>query len=496
MRKTAFAIIAGALAVCAGGAEARPAAGLTGTWAGSAQFARGAGRQPFSISLELRGRRAVVALAPGHAARTEVAARILGGRVRLTLPGRPWPLLLDGRVRGRALAGTLRQGPLRGSFRLSRRAAIEGASIGLYRIGARPLGIVQAFGPRVSVVYDEGDIRALYPSGRGRYAVGAGLGTRNPTAGTASFRAAGADFRGEQAARVALRQEDVWVRSGSAYLACTLTIPPGQGRRPALTFAHGAGQAPRSYNLITGLYANHLGLVTLSCDKRGVAQSGGDYPGEFPSTGSVDQYARDVQAQARFLAAQPEVDPARVGISGVSQAGWIMPLAASREPAIRFMLGLVSPTLTQGETDLWANLNGQGQSMPTRSDEEMEAEVRAAGPSGVDPMPAIRAMRVPALWIFGGKDRTVPSRLCVERLDPVAREVGRDFTYRVFPGGTHGLILTANGLIAEQQQSNRFVDGLYPAIRDWLGARGFSQPASLAPQLKRQEREAHELAGQ
>jgi pimeloyl-ACP methyl ester carboxylesterase len=98
--------------------------------------------------------------------------------------------------------------------------------------------------------------------------------------------------------------------------------------------------------------------------------------------------------------------------------------------------------------------------MPTPTDEDMEAEVRRAGPSGVDPVPSIRALRIPAIWLYGGKDRTVPSRLCVERLDPVSRELGRDFSYRVFPGGTHGLILTANGLQAEAAASNRMVDGL------------------------------------
>ena len=479
MKKTAVAIIAGAL--CAGAAGAHPTAGLSGSWAGTAQFTRGAGTEPFAMSVELRGRRAVVALAPGHAARTGVAASITRGRIRLTIPGRPWPLTLDGRVRGRVLAGTLRQGPLRGRFRLQRRAPLEAAAIGLYRFGdGRPLGVWQAIGPPLSTLYEEGEVRALYRTGRGRYAVGAALATRNPTVGTATFRVAGGVFRGAEVTRVAMRQQEVWVRSGRAYLGCTLTIPPGAGRRPALTFAHGAGLAPRSFNLLYGLYANQLGLVTLSCDKRGVGQSGGDYPGEFPSASAVDQYARDVQAQARFLAVQPEVDQARVGISGASQAGWIMPLAASREPAIRFMIGLVSPTLTQGETDLWANLNGQGQSMPTRTDEDMEAEVRASGPSGVDPMPAIRAMRIPALWLFGGKDRTVPSRLCVERLDPIAREAGRDFTYRVFPGGTHGLIRTANGLVDEAVRSDHFVDGLFPAIREWLTARGLTgaQPPS------------------
>lgn len=470
MKKSAVAIIA--LLACAGAAGAQPSAGPAGSWSGTANWTRGGGPQPFSLSIELRGRRAIVALAPGHSARTEVAARVSRGRVRLTLPGRPWPLVLDGRVRGRAFTGTLRQGPVAGRFRLRRRAPIEGATLGLYRIGNRPLGMVQGLGPRESIAYEEDEIRALYQTGRGRYVVGAGLSTRNPTVGTASFSSTGAVFRGEQATRVPLRQEEVWVRSGRAYLGCTLTIPPGSGRRPALTFAHGAGEAPRTFNSFQATYLNHLGLVTLSCDKRGVAQSGGVYPGEFPGVPAVDQYSRDVQAQARFLAAQPEVDPARVGIAGVSQAGWIMPLAASREPAIRFMIGFVSPTLTQGETDLWANLNGQGQSLPTRTDEDMEAEVRAAGPSGVDPLPAIRALGIPAIWLFGGKDRTVPSRLCVERLDPIAREPGRDFTYRVFPGGTHGLLFTENGLLAEQARSSRFVAGLYPTVRDWLAARG------------------------
>jgi dienelactone hydrolase len=470
--KTAVSIIACGL--CAAAAGAQPSAGPAGSWAGTAHFTRGGGPQSFSVSIEVRGRRAVVAMGPGHSARAEVAARVTGRRLRVTLPGRPWPLVLDGRVKGKTLSGSLRQGPIIGRFRLRKRAPIEGATLGLYRIGDRPLGIVQGFGPRESIVYDENEIRALYPTGRGRYVVGAGLSARNPTVGTAAFSAKGAVFRGQVATRVPLRQEEVWVRSGRAYLACTLTVPPGSGRRPALAFAHGAGQAPRAFNSIQSIHANHLGLVTLSCDKRGVGQSGGIFPGDIPSEPVVDEYARDVQAQARFLAAQPEVDPTRIGIAGASQAGWIMPLAASREPTIRFMLGLVSPTLTQGETDLWANLNSQGQAMPTRTDEDMEAEVRASGPSGVDPMPAIRAMRIPAFWLLGGKDRIVPSRLCVERLDPVAKEPGRDFTYRVFPGGSHGMLLTANGLIAEQQRSSRFVDGFFPAIREWLTVRGLT----------------------
>ena len=262
MKKPAVAIIA--VLACAGAAGAQPSARPAGSWAGSIQFTRVGGPEQFSMSLELRGRRAVVALGPGHASRTEVAARISGSRVRLSLPGRPWRLALDGRVRKGRLVGTLRQGPVRGRFQLSRRAPIEGATLGLYRIGTRPLGIVQGLAPRESIDYERDEIRALYQSGRGRYVVGSGLSTRNPTVGTASFSVAGAVFRGEQAARVPLRQEEVWVRSGRAYLGCTLTIPPGSGRRPAIAFAHGGGEAPRRFNSILATYLNHHGAVTLS----------------------------------------------------------------------------------------------------------------------------------------------------------------------------------------------------------------------------------------
>ena len=464
-----------AFVVCALPAAGQTAPGLAGSWTGGLSFARPAGTAVMPISIELRARRSIVSLGRGHAARTELTARIARGRLRISLPGRPARIILDGRLKRGRLSGTVRQGSLRGSFSLRRGRSLEESALGLYRFDdGRPLGVWSGQGPRIASLYDEGEIRGLYRTRPNGYVIGSGLQTRNPTAGAARFAAGAATWRGARATRVALRQEEVFVRSGQALLGCTLSIPPGSGRRPGVVFAHGSGPAPRSYNSINALYFNHLGLATLSCDKRGIGQSGGIYPGEFPSAPAVDQYARDVQAQARFLAAQPEIDAARVGVAGVSQAGWIMPLAVVREPTLRFMVGFVSPTLTQGETDLWATLNDQGQSPPTRTDEDMEAEVRRAGPSGVDPMPSIRALSVPALWLFGGKDRTVPSRLCVERLNPVTREPGRDLTYRVFPGGTHGLVLTPNGLLAEQARSSRMVDELYNTLRDWLAARGLT----------------------
>ena len=52
MKRSAFAIIA--VLACAGAAGAQPSAGPAGSWAGTMQFTRVGGPEPFSMSLELR----------------------------------------------------------------------------------------------------------------------------------------------------------------------------------------------------------------------------------------------------------------------------------------------------------------------------------------------------------------------------------------------------------------------------------------------------------
>jgi uncharacterized protein len=60
-------------------------------------------------------------------------------------------------------------------------------------------------------------------------------------------------------------------------------------------------------------------------DKQGVGQSGGVFPGDSANAFAIDTLARDAEAAARFPAAQPGIDRARVGLAGHSQGGWIAP---------------------------------------------------------------------------------------------------------------------------------------------------------------------------
>jgi hypothetical protein len=101
------------------------------------------------------------------------------------------------------------------------------------------------------------------------------------------------------------------------------------------------------------------------------------------------------------------VEPAeaRVGLLGDSQAGWIIPLAAQRDLAVRWALLNSGPTTTVGETDYWGQLAGESESPPSGTRQEMLDEVRAAGPSGFDPVPSLRALSIPVLWMYGSDDR-------------------------------------------------------------------------------------------
>src|SRR5262249_53370949 len=160
--------------------------------------------------------------------------------------------------------------------------------------------------------------------------------------------------------RVALRQREVRVGVSAA----TLTLPPGAGPFPAVAMVHGSGMSTRNeFDVFTAYLALH-GIAVLADDKRGVGESAGAYPGDLASEAALATLAGDAQREVRFLAGLRMVDPARVGLFGDSQAGWIVPLASARDSAVRWAVLNSGPTTTVGETDYWASLAGQSETPP------------------------------------------------------------------------------------------------------------------------------------
>jgi dienelactone hydrolase len=453
------------LGVPAAGANSPP---LDGTWRGTFSLPRAI---PFSVAL--KGGSATVTLPAGHAAPTTVSARRNGNRLRFALPGRPGPLAFDGRLRGRVLSGAVAQDGIRGSFTLRRGQALDSADLGVYRLDTgHDVSVESAGGRRLLIDFDAAEIHGLFRRSVATWDVGAGLGVRDPAPGSARFVPGGLELSlggaAQHATRLVLREQEVRFRSGGVMLAGTLMLPSSPGRHPAVALVHGSGATPRNDEAVYGSYFLGRGFAVLSYDKRGIEQSGGRWPGEAPTAQSVDVYARDASAAARFLAAQPEVDASRVGLAGSSQAGWIMPLAANRERAIRFLVVVSGPTVTTGEQQTYQDLTTEGATTPTQSADEILAEVRRVGASGFDPLPSIEGLTIPALWLLGAIDQHVPTALSVERLAPVASGPGHDLTVIVFPGADHFLLESEHALITEDLRSSRYASGLFLRLDKWL----------------------------
>ena len=222
--------LAGALAVSA------PGVAHASSWTGA--FRLPANAEQVTVSLELAAGRATVALGPGHMGRTTLPATNRDGRVRFTLPG---GVVFDGRRAGRALAGTVRQGSLRGTFRLTPGSSRVLPALGLYRAAdGAAVAIVQATGlPTWLVELPSGDIHGLSAQLKTvgpRLGSTSGAGTLAVTPSRVTWTRASA---AKQYTRVRLHQREVRVGVDAA----TLTLPDGLGPFPAVVMTH--GPAPR-----------------------------------------------------------------------------------------------------------------------------------------------------------------------------------------------------------------------------------------------------------
>jgi pimeloyl-ACP methyl ester carboxylesterase len=426
------------------------------SWTGT--YALPASATPVAIVVQVRGARATVSLGPGHASATEVAVAVHGTHVRFSFPGLPQNVVFDGAVRAAKLTGGVRQGMLRGTFSLRRGVSRIVQLLGTYRSATGAgVAVTEADGlPPTLIEFPSGAIHGIGAS----LSVGKRLGDTSGN-GAIVTDATGFKWNGTHYTRLALRQREVRVGVDAA----TLSLPPGAGPFPAVAMVHGSGPRTRDEFDIFSSYLELNGFAVIADDKRGVGQSRGTYPGDLGRPGTVDLLARDAQAEVSFLAKLPQVDPKRVGLFGDSQAGWISPLAASRARGVHWMISNSGPTATVGETDYWGSLAGESESPPSGTRAQMLAEVLKAGPSGFDPLPSLRKLAIPALWMFGSDDRNVPTELCVQRLEGL--KPGHDFSWVVLPTAHTPLVLPT-GLLSSLPQSPGFDPGFFPAVGAWL----------------------------
>ncbi len=249
---------------------------------------------------------------------------------------------------------------------------------------------------------------------------------------------------GKEPAREAATTEELKISSGGVELAATLCLPAGQPPFPAAVAVHGSGMVwgkdLRGYCEAL----NPRGIAVLLYDKRGVGNSSGSYRTVSVENSIVqlNELADDAAAGFDYLRSRADIHPKRVGMIGQSQAGWIIPLAASKRADVAFMVLISGPSVSVGEEMYYSALTRDAE-WNARSLRDSEYERRRkkefSGPYGYDPQGVLETMRAPSLWVLGGKDESIPGYRCARVLSFARRGGEIPITIKIHADGDHSL---------------------------------------------------------
>ncbi|CEJ70665.1 Alpha/beta hydrolase family protein [Chryseobacterium oranimense G311] len=183
------------------------------------------------------------------------------------------------------------------------------------------------------------------------------------------------------------------------------------------------------------------GIAVLTYDKRGVGESGGVYVGPSVGTNNIDTanlnlLAQDSNAAVKTFQTYLKDKKTPVGLVGFSQAGWIIPMAASKNPQIEFMVLFSGPTITtleqlrfqfytNGNNNFWENHTEADALEHTKNDPDKYQF------TATDPKTSLNTLSIPGLWLFGEKDIQIPVKLCIEQLNTLKAQ-GKPFEYTLF----------------------------------------------------------------
>jgi pimeloyl-ACP methyl ester carboxylesterase len=249
--------------------------------------------------------------------------------------------------------------------------------------------------------------------------------------------------------------EDIEFISHGAALSGTVVIPDDQPVRAAVVFIHGSGKQTRNLSW-AGRFAD-AGIAALVYDKRGAGKSGGEYEGQQSvSERNISLLADDAVAALAALLRNPSLKGIPAGFAGISQAGWIAPLAARRSGLAKFLVLWSGPVCKVSEEDIYSiyTRDRESRMAPAYQQALSSREQKYVWPDflGVDTDPAtsLRDLVIPGLWIFSDNDASIPVDLSIERLQ-LLRADGHRYEYVLFSGLGHNNM-----------------DGSFATATDWI----------------------------
>ncbi len=242
---------------------------------------------------------------------------------------------------------------------------------------------------------------------------------------------------------------DASYASGDVALSGTLFVPTTPGPHPGAVIIHGSGTSHRD-NLWYLQIAHHLlsrEIAVLLPDKRGSGLSSGEW-----RLAGFEDFVADTNSGVEWVRQQPEIDPSRVGLVGVSQGGsWIAPMAAADRTDLPFVVSLSGATVTPNQQIAHESVQTLAQMGFPKLVAIALQPIASAVPKArrpvwwdkngdVDPIPYWERVRAPVLVLFGREDErdNVPVQTSVDRLASMKARSDSDITVQVFDGVGHG----------------------------------------------------------
>ena len=243
--------------------------------------------------------------------------------------------------------------------------------------------------------------------------------------------------------------QEISFKTKDFFIVGDLRYPLEGSRHPLIIMVHGSGGATRSGAInfvpMIEIFLRN-GYAVLSWDKPGYGES----EGELESGKTIFQRAGIIADAVEVLRENQNIDHSRIGLWGISQAGWVMPNALEKTDHIKFMIvvsgggedGIDQGAFQQGQMILcsggsledattveqyWSEMNKAATYEEYRNAVEILLEVPwitantplflqneenwTPWPRDIDafydPMTTIRKFKIPILSFYGGKDRYV-----------------------------------------------------------------------------------------
>jgi uncharacterized protein len=306
-------------------------------------------------------------------------------------------------------------------------------------------------------------------------------------------------------------------------------VPAGGAARAMIVIIHGYGKTDvagrTSYYDLRSRFTQ-LGISTLIWDKPGCGESNGTFDADQP----VESSAREVLDAIRHARESKLPGSQKVGLWGISRAGWIAPLAITQDPKITFWISVSGTDDSENFPYLLeSNLRIEG-----RTEAEIKLllgewrhgfEITSRGGTFEDYLAATQTLRrdpfmvflsggkdedgaaflaeqkqflsgtfqvdeatglmiyvphfqhilarvnVPVLAIFGEQDRNVNWRNTAALYSgTIGKNPNASLTIKTFPDGNHNLQQARTGGLREmlQMSEHRASAGYYEAMADWL----------------------------